>query len=130
MNKNKRTSKTMLSNPAYIMPAVILGAVLIYFLYYAVDKVGLETQTATAVVTAKDFTPGSTNYVNRIAGNRSWVQAQKQPDYYAVSLTIDQEPAVALVTKEKFDRLAINDRVRVTYRHTRITGKIDVLELD
>jgi hypothetical protein len=37
---------------------------------------------------------------------------------------------VALVTKEKFDRLAINDRVRVTYRHTRITGKIDVLELD
>ena len=46
----------MFSNPAFIMPAVILGATLIYFLYYAVDKVGLETQTSEAVVTAKDVT--------------------------------------------------------------------------
>lgn len=118
-----------LSNPAYIMPAVILCAALVYFLYYAINKVGLETRTASAMVTAKDHTPGSTSFVNRIAGGRSWTQAQQQPDFYAVSLNIENEPTVALVTKEKFDRLEKNDRVRVTYRRTRISGRIEVLDV-
>ena len=82
-----------------------------------------------AVITAKDHTPGSTNYVNRIAGGRSWTQAQQQPDFYAVSLNVENEPTVALVTKEKFDRLEKNDRVKVNYRRTRITGKIEVLNV-
>jgi hypothetical protein len=43
MNRD-RASMTNFFNPAYIMPAIILGAALVYFLYYAVDKVGLETQ--------------------------------------------------------------------------------------
>jgi hypothetical protein len=116
-------------NPAYIMPAIILGAVLVYFLYYAFDKVGLETSTANAVVTAKDYTPGSTSYVNREAGGRTWTQAQQQPDFYAVSLKIENEPTVAVVTKEKFDRLQKNDRVRVTYRRTRISGRIEVVDV-
>lgn len=117
------------SNPAYIMPAIILGAALVYFLYYAIDKVGLETRTASAMVIAKDHTPGSTSYVNRQAGGRTWTQAQKQPDFYAVSLNIENEPTVALVTKEKFDRLEKNDLVRVTYRRTRISGRIEVVDV-
>lgn len=121
---------TNFSNSAYIMPAVILSAVLVYLLYFAIDKVGLETSTTTAVITAKTFTPGSTTYVNRIAGERSWTQAQQQPDFYAVSLTINNEPTVALVTKEKFDRLEKNDSVRVTYRRTRISGKIEVVDMN
>jgi hypothetical protein len=116
-------------NPAYIMPAVILGALLVYFLYYAIDKVGLETSTAKAVVTAKDYTPGSTSFINRIAAGRSWTQAQQQPDFYTVSLNIENEPTVALVTKDKFDRLEKNDRVRVTYRRTRISGRIEVMDV-
>ena len=111
------------------MPAIILGAALVYFLYYAIDKVGLETRTASAMVTAKDYTPGSTTYVNRQAGGRTWTQAQQQPDFYAVSLNIKNEPTVALVTKEKFDRLEKNDRVRVNYRRTRISGRIEVVDV-
>ena len=120
---------TKFFNPAYIMPALILGAALVYFLYYAFDKVGLETSMTNAIVTAKDYTPGSTSYVNRIAGGRSWTQAQQQPDFYAVSLNIENEPTVALVTKEKFDRLEKNDRVQVTYRRTRISDRIEVMDV-
>lgn len=116
------------SNPAYIMPAVILGAAIVYFLYYAINKVGLETRTADALVTAKDHTPGSTTYVSRQAGGQTHTQAQQQPDFYAVSLKIENEPTVALVTQERFDRLQKNDRVRVNYRRTRITGKIEVVD--
>ena len=119
-----------LSNPAYVMPAVILGALLVYGAYYAVDKLGLEAHTGNAVVTEKTYTPGSTTYVNRIAANRSWTQAQEQPDVYAVSLRIDNEPTVAWVSKEKFDRLDRYDRVQVTYRRTRISGKLEVLAVE
>ena len=122
-----------LSNPAFIMPALILGATLIYFLYYAVDKVGLATTAANAVVTDKTFTQGSTTYVNRIAGGRSWTQAQQQPDYYAISIEIkalNNEPSVALVTKDKFDRLTKGDQVRITFHRTRITGRIEVVDLN
>lgn len=117
-------------NPAYIMPAVILCGALVYFLYYAIDKVGLETRTAEAFVTAKDHTSGTTNYVNRIAGGRSWTQAQQQPDFFAISVTVGNEPTVGLVTEEKFNQLNVNDRVRVTYRRTRVTGKIRVVKID
>jgi hypothetical protein len=117
------------SNPAYIMPAVILSAVILYFLYGAVDSAGLETQTTVAIVTSKTYTPGSRNYVNRIAGERSWTQAQQQPDFYAISLTVDGEPTVALVSKETFDQLRENDQVTVTVRRTRISGKLEVIDV-
>jgi hypothetical protein len=122
--------KSYLTNPAYIMPALILAGVLIYYLYGAIDKVGLETQTVDAIVTSKTYTPGSTNYVNRIAGGRSWVQSQQQPDYYAISLSIDGKPTVALVSKEKYERLKENDHVRATISHTRITGNLQVIDLN
>ena len=117
------------SNPVYIMPAVILTAVILYFLYGVVDSAGLDTQTTSAIVTAKTHTPGSTNYINRIAGGRSWTQAQQQPDFYAISLTIDGEPTAALVTKEKFQQLRENDRVTVTVHRTRISGKLEVIDV-
>ncbi len=119
---------TFYSNPAYIMPAVILGAVLIYYAYAAFDKGGLETHDAIAVVTEKTHTPGSTNYVNRVAAGRSWTQAQQLPDYYAISLSIEGEPTVALVTKEKFAWLSKGERVRVKYSRTRISNQLLIVE--
>jgi hypothetical protein len=117
------------SNPVYIMPALILVGVILYFLYGAVDSAGLETRTATATVTAKTHTPGSTSYVNRIAAGRSWTQAQQQPDFYALSLMVDGEPTVALVTKERFDEIRENDMLSVVVRRTRISGKLEVIEV-
>ncbi len=118
------------SKPAYLIPAVILCWVLIYYLYGVIDKVGLETRTANAIVTSKTHTPGSTNFINRIAGGRSWTQAQKQLDFYAISLTIDGEPTVALVTEEKFVQLKKGDRVRATISKTRISGKLQVVDVN
>jgi hypothetical protein len=117
------------SNPAYIMPALILGGVILYFLYGVVDSAGLDTYTATATVTAKTHTPGSTTYVNRIAAGRSWTQAQQQSDFYALSLMVDGEPTVALLTKQRFDEIRENDRVSVTVRRTRLSGKLEVIEV-
>jgi len=130
MNTGGTSIAAFFSNPAYIMPAVILGTVLLYYLYGTIDKAGLETHEANAIVTSKTYTPGSTNYVTRIAAERAWTQAQQQPDFYAVSLTIAGEPNVALVSKEKFDRLKEGEQVRVTIRRTRISGELQVVDVN
>ena len=127
--KDDSTISKMFSKPAYLVPAIILGWLLIFIVYYAFDKVGLEITTANAVVTAKTRTPGSTSFVNRLTGGRLWSQAQKQPDFYAVSLSIDGEPTVALVAEATFGRLKINQNVQISFRRTRISGKILVLNV-
>ena len=111
------------------MPAVILGAVLIYYNYGVFDRVGLEKNEAQATVTEKTHTVGSTTYVNNVVAGRSWVQAQEQPDFYAVSLAIKGEPAVALVTKEKFDWLSKGDQVSVKFSRTRISKRLLIVDL-
>ena len=68
--------------------------------------------------------------MNRIAGGRSWVQAQQQPGFYAVSLSIEGETTVALVAKEKYERLYKGGRVRVILSHTRISNQLLVVEIN
>lgn len=118
------------ANPiVYIVPAIILGAVILYYLYGAIDGLGLEVRSADAVVTAKQSTPGSTTYWTNIAGGRAWTQSQQNPDMYAVSLTVAGEPTVGLVSKDMFQSLNDNDRVRVKLRRTRISHRLEVIEI-
>lgn len=118
------------ANPvAYIIPAVLVVGFGLYYLYGAIDRLGLPLQQADAVVTGKTFTPGGTTYNTNVVAGRAWTQANELPDNYAVSLLVDQEPTVALVTKQKYDTLNANDRVRVKLRRTRLSGRLEVVEL-
>lgn len=118
------------SNPyVYIFPAIIFGVVALYYLYGAIDRLGLETRTVEATVTGKKFTEGSTTYVNRIAGGRTWVQPQNQAGFYVISVIVEKEPTVALVSKEKFDIIKKNDLVKVRIQRTRISGRLEVINL-
>lgn len=118
------------ANPvAYIIPAVLVVGFGLYYLYGAIDRVGLPVQQAEAVVTGKTYTPGGTTYNTNVVAGRAWTQANELPDNYAVSLRVGQEAAVALVTKQKFDTLMADDRVRVKMRRTRLSGRLEVVEL-
>jgi hypothetical protein len=118
------------ANPfAYIFPAVALVAVVCYYAYGAVDRTGLPTKEEEAVVTGKQFTPGATTFNSNVVAGNNYVQGQKQSDFYAVSVLIGNTPSVALVEKATYDALRIDDRVRVRVQRTRITGRLEVVEL-
>lgn len=129
----KEMGKTMTAfkvNPlVYIIPTIILGAVVLYYLYGAIDRVGLDVQSAYAVVTDKKFTPGGATYWTNIAGGRAWTQSQQNPDMYAVSLKVGDEQTVGLVSKPMFESLSINDRVRVKVSRTRLSRQLEVVEV-
>lgn len=118
------------TNPfVYIFPLVLLVGFGGYYLYGAIDRWGLALETVDAVVTDKVFTPGGTTYNQVISGGRAWTQANKNEDYYAIQLLVRDEPTVGLVTKDEFERLSKNDRVHATVRRTRISGRLEVVDI-
>lgn len=117
-------------NPfAYALPAIAVTLVVLYYLYGAVDRLGLSTQDAEGVVISKAYTPGSTTYNTNVAGGRSWVQASRNPDMYSVELQVEGETAGGLVDKKLYDVLKANDRVRLRVGRTRLTKRLIVREV-
>jgi hypothetical protein len=118
------------ANPfVYVFSAVVIGAAVVYFGFGAVDRMGLEVRTVPATVTGKQFTAGGQTYYTNVAGGRAWVQSQETPETYAVTLNVGEENTVGLVSKEMFEALNAKDTVQVKIRRTRITGRLEVVEV-
>lgn len=117
-------------NPfVYLFPAAALAAVLLYFAYGAVDRAGLETHQATAVVTGKHATPGSTTYHTTVVGGRSVSRPERNPDVYMVTFELQGVPSGGVVSREQYESLDAGAPVRVRFRRTRLSGRVLVTEL-
>ena len=117
-------------NPfVYILPAIAIVALLLYFAYGAVDRLGLETHDSLATVTGKQFNAAGTTYRTTVAGGQTWVQSDKTPETYVVLLNVGGEPTVAVVSKQLYETLQTNDSVQVTTRRTRITRRLEVVQV-
>lgn len=118
------------ANPfAFIFPILAIGALLIYFTYAAIDRMGLEVRTTAATVLGKQFTKSGKSYYTTNAGGRTWIQSQDTPETYAVELMVADERTAGLVSKQLFESLQANDTVQVKIRRTRITGRLEVMEV-
>ena len=142
------------ANPyVYLFSIIVLVAVIAYFGFGVIDRAGLETTTAQAVVTGKQYTAAGKTYVTNVTGGRTWVQEQANPESYAVTLNVlvgdrgeetgedgrrgdgdrkeekNVEKSVGLVSREMYDSLEDGDRVTVRIRRTRITRKLQVVEV-
>jgi hypothetical protein len=80
-------------------------------------------------VTDKQFTESGRSYYTTIAGGRTWVQSQETPETYAVILTVGNERTAGVVSKELYESVQPNDTVQVKIRRTRITGRLQVVEV-
>ena len=81
-------------------------------------------------MTAKQVSPGTTTSWTNVAGGRAWVQSAQNPENYVISLDIGAERTVALVTKPVFDTLRPGDRVTVGYTRTRLSGTLEVVQVN
>jgi hypothetical protein len=108
----------------YVFPAVAFTAALLYYLYGAVDRLGLETRQTKARVMEKQFAPGSTTYNTRIAGGRAWTQATENPDLRLVVLEVEGEATGGTVDLQTYESLEKGDLVRVSYQRTRLSNQV------
>ena len=69
------------------------------------------------------------SYYTTIAGGRAWVQSQQTPETYAVVLDVGGERTAGVTTKVIYESLQAGDTVQVKIRRTRITGRLEVVEI-
>ena len=117
-------------NPlVYAFPAIALAAVLLYYLYGAVDRVGLDTERTEARVTGKQFAPGSTTYNTNVVAGRAWTQSSKNPDFYVIGLEVNGEAVGGAVTPQMYESLRPGDLVHVEFQRTRFSGQLLVTDV-
>ena len=113
----------------YAFPAMALAAVLAYFLYGAVDRLGLENRRAEARVTGKQVARGSTTYNTNVVAGRAWTQASKNSDAYVIGLEVDGQAAGGAVTPQLSESLRAGDLVRIEFQRTRFSKQIVVIDV-
>jgi hypothetical protein len=128
MKERPKTMTPFSANPyVYVFAAIVIGAVLVYYGFGLIDRMGVEVRSSAATVTGKQYTAGGKTYVTNVAGGRTWTQAQETPETYAVTLNVGGEPTVGLVSKQMFESLNAGDKVNVKFRRTRITKRLEVI---
>lgn len=113
----------------YLFSGIVILAVLLYLTFTAINKMGLKVESAIATVTDMQYTAGGKTYYTNIVNGRPYVQSQVTPETYALTLNIDEEKTVGLVSKQLFESLNTNDQVYVKVRRTRITKRLEVVEV-
>jgi len=118
------------ANPfVFIFSALILVAVLGYYAWGALDRLGLPDEQARAVVTGKNYYPPGVTYRTNIVAGRAWTQPYSTSDAYVLVLNLGQEPTGAIVSKELYDALQPGDGVQVRMHRTRLSRRLEVTEV-
>lgn len=112
-----------------ILGGLILVAVVGYFGLRALDTVGLNTQSGTALVTGKEYVPMKKGYRTDVIGNQTRVIPQVTPEMYVLRLRIGSGETAQPVDRELFDSVSNGAHLRVTYQRRRLTGGLRVTGL-
>jgi hypothetical protein len=130
MNVPPDTVRPYSANPfVFLFSIAAIVAVSLYFAYGAVDRMGLEVRSIDATVVDKQYNPSRQTYNTTIAAGRVWTQAYETSGSYVVTLRIDGEQTVGLVSKQLFDSLKTGDRLQAKIRRTRFSRRLETLDV-
>lgn len=105
---------------------LILIAVLGYYGFQSADALGLAQRTGTAIVTGKEHAPPKKIYRTDYVAGRPRVIPQIAPEMYIMKLRMPEGETSAAVDRAVFDAANPGDQVAITYRQTRLTGKLQI----
>jgi hypothetical protein len=107
---------------------ILIGSGL-YFLFIAVDGLGLEVRRATATVVGQEYPEAGKTYRMQIINNCPRVLPQARPERCLLKLDINGRQTAGAVSKRLFEATQAGDRVQATCQRRRITGLLQVLEV-
>jgi len=112
-----------------VFGGIILIGVALYFIFWAVNTLGLEHRSATATVTGKEYHPPGTSYQSQNIAGRNYTRLLRTPEQCVVLLDLLEHPAAAEVEPVFYERLKPGEQVRVTYQRRRLTGSLAVTKI-
>jgi hypothetical protein len=111
----------------YIAGLVILIAFGTYFLFLAVDGLGLQQQKYTATVVDREHRDAVMGNRIEIINRQPYVTPHVTDEKYILKLNVDGRRAEGVVRRSLFEAVQPGDQVQVTYQTRRLTGRIQVL---
>lgn len=113
----------------FYFSVITVAAMVIYFGYLALDRLGLPTKSEIAVVIAKRHYRGGEAPIVNIAAGRPWVQSQLQPDMFLLSFRSNNEQLNAAVSQETFEAVKPGDAVNIVTERRRLSGLSVVIDI-
>jgi hypothetical protein len=118
------------ANPiGFIIMVLLLVGVGGYYAWGAIDTAGLPVEKRKAVVTGKQMNPATQTYRTNIVAGRAWTQSHTQGETRVVTLKVGDEDSVGYVDAWQYQQLKPGDTVQVRVHRTRITRRLEVLEV-
>jgi hypothetical protein len=118
------------ANPiGFIIMVLLLVGVGGYYAWGAIDTAGLTVEERKAVVTGKQMNPATQTYRTNIVAGRAWTQSHTQGETRVVTLKVGDEDSVGYVDAWQYQQLKPGDTVQVRVHRTRITRRLEVLEV-
>lgn len=119
------------ANPfVYIFSFAAIAAMVGYFAYGAIDRLGLHTKSMEAVVLKKQYNPPGKASHTTVTGGRTWVQSTETSETYVAVLQIGDDQTSGLVSRELYESLNPGDAVRADVRRTRISGRLEAIAIN
>jgi len=112
-----------------IFGAVAVAAILLYYVFMAVDGSGLAQSGGTAQVVGKEFREAGTTYAPQKIGNAVRSIPQAKEAMYILELDIEGTLTKGPVEKDLYDAVDEGEIVDVTYRKRRIMGTLEVVSV-
>lgn len=130
MNAMNKPMTPFAANPfIFVFSALLLVAVLAWFGWGMLDRMGLAEEQAGAVVTGKHYNAPGQTFRTVIAGGRAWTLTDTTSDTHVILLDVAKEPTVAIVSNDVYDALQPGDSVQVRMRRTRVSRRLEVIDV-
>ena len=110
-----------------VLGAVILAAVVLYFLFTAVDGMGLATQIDSAAVAGKQHRPAARTSTPQVINGRTVNVPTTTPELFLLELDLHGRRVRGAADRTLFEDVQTGDPVQVTYQQRRFTGALQVL---
>ena len=113
----------------YTAGLIILIIVGLYFLFQAIDGLGLETKKDSGTVVGREHREATMGYRTEIINSQPRPVRHYTPEKYVLKLDINGQQTEGTVSGSLFDAVQPGDRVVVTFQKRRLTGRLQVLEV-
>jgi hypothetical protein len=118
------------ANPiGFIIMVLLVVGVGGYYAWGALDTAALPVEERSAVVTGKQVNPAHQTYRTDIVAGRAYTQSHTQGESRVVTLRVGDEDSVGYVDAWQYQQLKAGDTVRVRVHRTRLTRRLEVLEV-
>jgi hypothetical protein len=113
----------------------LLGAIIVfgggcYLLFLAVDGLALPQEQSLAIVTDKEHQEAKQTQETELIGGRTRVIPRVIPEKYLLKLSIRNRLADGSVSRSVYEGITPGDQVFVTYQRHRLTGSVEVTNVD